>query len=503
LQSLLGFAFMAGMVDFHQSQFQYQPQAAAPGYAQPVYHHALGPQGMAPQLLGPHRMVAQGAALPGAMPQGLVPQGFAPQSAAQPAQYVSNSLGHHMGCDAGPGVGTAPQTNGLSQQEALQSQPSQEEERLVEVQAEFTVTLTVPDNATPGTKLQYKAPDGQELRLTVPEGVPPGSIMSLTQDPVSKQWKCMAEPADPPPEQQRHEQPVMQAQAMAPGPCSSMPSAAMASHLHMRQAFPSPVNLSYVPPPVMGVHPQGSTSILPGPGQMDSSRFNPPRAYLPGPPSIDQHPSYTPPIMMEQRPSYIPMPEVLPVMQPGPLMGQTASYVPPPMHVVQQQQQQSPSYVPPVAMPMTGPSLDGPGPSINTLPQPGHAFGPGTQPPVGCGVPCFAPLHQVSPGHPGNNFGGMPPMAAAMPQIGLGPCPFGSLPQLGQQLLQFQQGSGCGHRPPAMGCYPGMGPGGVMGQPNLGGGMMPGMGPEAMPVPGVHPGSHPTLPQPAQGGPPF
>lgn len=498
---------MAGMVDFHQSQFIYQPQAAAPGYAQPV-HHALGPPGVAPQLLGPHRVAAQGVALHGAVPQGLLPQGLAPQSATQPAQYVSNSTGHHMGCDAGPCVGTAPQTNGLSQQEALQSQPSQEEERLVEVQAEFTVTLTVPDNATPGTKLQYKAPDGQELRLTVPEGVPPGSIMSLTQDPVSKQWKCMAEPADPPPiEQQRSEQSVMQAHANVPGSCSSVPSAAVASHLQMRQAFASPVNLSYVPPPVMGVNPQGSTSMLPCPGQMDSSRFNPPRAYIPGPPSIDQQPSYTPPpVMMEQRPSYIPMPEVLPpnpAMQAGPLMGQTASYVPPPMHVVQQQQQQSPSYVPPVAMPMTGPSLDGPGPSINTLPQPGHAFGPASQPPVGCGVPCFAPHQQVSPGQPGNNFGGMPPMAATMPQIGLGPCPFGSLPQLGQQLPQFHHGSGCGPRPPAMGCCSGMGPGGVMGQPHLGAGMIPGMGPEAMPGPGMHPGSHPTPMQPGYGGPPF
>merc|ERR1719410_2284369 len=55
------------------------------------------------------------------------------------------------------------------------------------------VSMVVPEGALPGTKLQYAAPDGQELRLTVPDGVPPGSLMTLTQDPVTKQWKCMAE----------------------------------------------------------------------------------------------------------------------------------------------------------------------------------------------------------------------------------------------------------------------------------------------------------------------
>lgn len=294
----------------------------------------------------------------------------------------------------------------------------------------------------------------------------------------------------------------MQPQAIAPASCSSVPSAAMASHLQLRQAYASPVNLSYVPPPAMGVHPHGSTSMLPGPCQMDPSRFNPPRSYISGPSSIDQHSSYTPPpVMMEQRPSYIPMPEVLPP-NPGLLMGQTASYVPPPMHVLQQQQQQSPSYVPPVAMPMTGPSLDGPGPSINTLPQPGHAFGPASQPAAGCGVPCLTAHPQIGPGQPVNHFGGMHAMAAAMPQIGLGPCPFGSLPQLGQQLPQFQQCSGCGPGPPAMGYCAGMRPGSMVGPPHMGGGVMPGMGPEAMPGPGVHMGSHPMPMQPGYGGPP-
>merc|ERR1712137_901965 len=60
----------------------------------------------------------------------------------------------------------------------------------------LVMTTVVPELAVAGTKLRCTAPDGQELRLTVPEGVPPGSVMTLTLDPVSRQWKCMAEPID-------------------------------------------------------------------------------------------------------------------------------------------------------------------------------------------------------------------------------------------------------------------------------------------------------------------
>ena len=35
-----------------------------------------------------------------------------------------------------------------------------------------SVSVVVPEGATPGTKLPATAPDGQELDLTVPEGVP-------------------------------------------------------------------------------------------------------------------------------------------------------------------------------------------------------------------------------------------------------------------------------------------------------------------------------------------
>lgn len=61
----------------------------------------------------------------------------------------------------------------------------------------LSMTMVVPDRATAGMKLRCTALDGQELRLTLPEGVPAGSVMTLTQDPESKIWKCMAEPTAP------------------------------------------------------------------------------------------------------------------------------------------------------------------------------------------------------------------------------------------------------------------------------------------------------------------
>lgn len=66
------------------------------------------------------------------------------------------------------------------------------------IEEPLTMTVVVPERATAGMKMRCTVPDGQELRLTVPEGVPPGSVMTLTQDPETKQWKCMAEPADDP-----------------------------------------------------------------------------------------------------------------------------------------------------------------------------------------------------------------------------------------------------------------------------------------------------------------
>jgi len=51
-----------------------------------------------------------------------------------------------------------------------------------ERQEPLVITIVVPEEAMPGTKLEYTAPDGQELSLTVPPNVPPGSLMTLTQE---------------------------------------------------------------------------------------------------------------------------------------------------------------------------------------------------------------------------------------------------------------------------------------------------------------------------------
>lgn len=139
---------------------------------------------------------------------------------------------------------------------------------------------------------------------------------------------------------------------------------------------PLPVNLSYVPPPAAA-----STSMQMAPGQVILAGQQRP-SYTPPPVSIVDRPSYTPlpqgmqagqpmpmaapatlasdpsqfnpprqiPYMvqdgLEQRPSYTP-PPILPQIG-QPVVGQTASYVPPPMPVIRN----SPSYVPPPAMPM-------------------------------------------------------------------------------------------------------------------------------------------------------
>lgn len=60
------------------------------------------------------------------------------------------------------------------------------------------LTVIVPEGAVAGVKLACIAPNGQELRLTLPTGVPVGSVMTLTQDPETKAWSCMADPAEAP-----------------------------------------------------------------------------------------------------------------------------------------------------------------------------------------------------------------------------------------------------------------------------------------------------------------
>lgn len=269
----------------------------------------------------------------------------------------------------------------------------------------LTMTMDVPLGATPGTKLQCNAPDGQELRLTVPEGVPPGSVMTLTQDPLTRQWKCMAEPADAPPtlqpyggeafygggaggvtfspsSEQRYGRVT---KSYSPAKIISDSTSAIAVGSYTGQellgvggramAQPMAVNLSYVPP-------AGSFNT---PRQQElsyeqSHSYTPPRGQ-PGS-FVERRQSYTAPTqvasytpalqgaVLEQRPSYSPGPQVGAPLQgatPGVstidisttkvmpqefaqqvVIGQSASYTPPPIVL----QHNGSSYVPPPGAPV-------------------------------------------------------------------------------------------------------------------------------------------------------
>mmetsp|Transcript_15560 Transcript_15560/g.34632 ORF Transcript_15560/g.34632 Transcript_15560/m.34632 type:complete len:548 (-) Transcript_15560:58-1701(-) len=326
------------------------------------------------------------------------------------------------------------------------------------VEEPVRVSMVVPEGAMPGTKLQYSAPDGQELRLTVPEGVPPGSVMTLTQDPVTGQWKCMAEPVEDPED----------AQAAAPAPPTEHPTytpgaPTIASYpaghgpicvprTYVQQ--PATVNLSYVPPPVSGNASLSMPGQVLGPAglAMDPARFNPPRQ-MPGYPGgetmLDQRPSYTPPpvTVMGQRPSYTPLPgETMggPAMQmvlgphgemglmastaavqpqqlpPHVVLGQTPSYVPPPVTMIQNR----PSYVPPEVG--TQGTQMAQGAPVRMLP-PQYVTAPG-QPP---GQLPMAMMGQPMAGMPPQGMVGAPPMMpmvqAAMPMMS----PAGLPPQVG------------------------------------------------------------------------
>ena len=61
----------------------------------------------------------------------------------------------------------------------------------VPVTVTVTLTVTVPEDAQPGAVLECTAPDGQELIIILPESVLPGSVLTLSQDPVTKAWKCV------------------------------------------------------------------------------------------------------------------------------------------------------------------------------------------------------------------------------------------------------------------------------------------------------------------------
>merc|ERR1719410_2237112 len=184
---------------------------------------------------------------------------------------------------------------------------------------------------------------------------------------------------------------------------------------------PLPVNLSYVPPPsaqqAVAMMPSQVIVGQPGVLPVNPSQFNPPRQVPDYPVGeyMEQRPSYTPPpVVMEQRPSYTPPPvltmgqhvqmgvpggqqmepalmastakvspqhiaQQLQQQQQQQVVGQTLSYVPPPVQVMQN----SPSYIPPVLgqpqvdaaatsvqMPAVVPTQQGP--SITTLPSQEH-----------------------------------------------------------------------------------------------------------------------------------
>jgi len=209
------------------------------------------------------------------------------------------------------------------------------------------ISMVVPEGATTGTKLLYDAPDGQELRLTVPEGVGPGSVMSLEQDPVSKVWRCMADPArspEPEPASAAREAGDVRGGSEEEGPrtyvepfarmyASGRDTPRMATLPRVtpvleHQAVQRPVKLSTV------LLPAGPVAAVP-----KVPSFTPPPLVM----RQDQRASCTP---APQAPGYAPPPTAL-------VQEQRLSYTPPPQALLEQR----PSYTPPPAMvlPAEGP----------------------------------------------------------------------------------------------------------------------------------------------------
>jgi len=224
-------------------------------------------------------------------------------------------------------------------------------------------TIRVPDGAYPGMKLHHVAPDGQDLRLTVPESVPPGSQMILTLDHATRRWKCIAEPSDSAPQASYAPHPQFAgpppAQFVGPQPAGQAPT--LQTFVRQDAARQMPVNLSYVPP-VAAAEPwqppcapaYGHTA--PGYGQPAAAA-----SYAPPPMVIQQHHSYTPPA--------------------------AASYVPPP--------QQVPSYVPAMAVPAQGPCMP-PAVVLSYVPPPVLAAEPSVSyVPLPEVFPCAPPPMQV------------------------------------------------------------------------------------------------------------
>jgi len=69
-----------------------------------------------------------------------------------------------------------------------------------------TFTMALPEGVSPGERLLCSAPDGKKLRLTIPPGVPAGSVMNLSRDTTSGNWTCVIDAPDDP-----HERPTYQA----------------------------------------------------------------------------------------------------------------------------------------------------------------------------------------------------------------------------------------------------------------------------------------------------
>jgi len=298
-------------------------------------------------------------------------------------------------------------------------------------QEEPCMTLIVPERAEAGMKLRCTTPDGQELRLTVPEGVAPGSIMTLTQDLETKQWTCMAEPIDDPlppgmlPEEQNtpHEfagvpsrmplppstepgQPVRNSltpqliggtwpSAGMTGPCMPAPNTAgprftgirrkgnmTGSQMGPTYAQPMPVNLSYVPTPAqMQMNMTGAPSRQglpmnsgPMPQAVAGTPFQhqgmmPPPAAFAGDPAMFNPARQQPTIGLPQE--------------------QRASYTAPPMQAVERR----PSYSPPAPQMERRPSFS-PLPQVTTAVERRPSY---TPPPVSVveRKPSFTPVPQL------------------------------------------------------------------------------------------------------------
>lgn len=129
-------------------------------------------------------LVVPATAMPGStlthrMPDGreldiTVPEGVLPGSTLVFTQDPSTKA---WSCTAGPAV-PAERTGSLA--------------------GPLRTSVVVPPGAAPGSSVPFRTPDGRELDLTVPDGVPPGSVLMLTLDPITQSWKCTVESLGPP-----------------------------------------------------------------------------------------------------------------------------------------------------------------------------------------------------------------------------------------------------------------------------------------------------------------